>query len=545
MAEKLEVSDEKSYPEGFQCPGKKVDPSDPNTIPKFVDELVIPPILQPKDYTPEGLYYEVQMKCAKHKFHRYFPETMVWGYEGICPGPTIVTKRDRHVFVRWVNNLPPRHFLPIDRTLHGAIDTPEVRTVVHLHGADVAPDSDGYPEAWYTKDYRETGSAFSRKVYRYTNHQQAAALWYHDHALGITRLNVYAGLAGFYIIRDDLEPRLNLPRGPYEIPLMIQDKSFNSDGSLFYPSQPPFPVPVNPSVVPAFIGETIVVNGKVWPHLKVEPRKYRFRLLNASNTSAYTLRLFNGQSFYQIGTDGGLLSKPVELKSLIIEPAERADIIIDFSQNKGENIVLTNDSTDPNRASVMQFKVVLPLKGKDTSVIPPELYFVTPIPEDMATEVRYLTLSASRDRFGRPMLLLDNMMWDDPATEKPKLDSIEIWNILNLTQFPHPIHLHLVQFQILDRRPFDVAHYQATGEIKYTGDPIPPDENERGWKDTVRAQPGQITRIIAHFKHHAGDYVWHCHILEHEDHDMMRPLQVVKCHGGAHGSGGGSHPDTV
>ncbi len=505
---------------------KEVDPAKPDTIPKFVDELTIPPVLTPKARDRNKSFYEIEMKAAMHRFHSYFPRTFLWGYEGISPGPTITTMRDEAVVVKWVNKLPLRHFLPIDRTIHGTKDTPEVRTVVHLHGAAVDSDSDGHPDAWFTRGLRATGYKFTSNIYHYTNHQQAATLWYHDHAIGITRLNVYAGLAGFYIIRDRLEPRLNLPSGEYEIPLMIQDKSFNSDGSLFYPSQPPFPTPVNPSVVPAFLGNTIVVNGKVWPHFKVEPRKYRFRILNASNTRSYTLKLSNDQSFYQIGTDGGLMSHPVELKSLNLDPAERADIIIDFSKNYKESITLINDVQDPNTSRVMEFRVMVPLKCKDTSEIPEDLYHVEPIMPEMATRSRFLTLDASTDRFGRPLLLLNNRMWHDPVTEKPRVDSIEIWNLVNLTAFPHPIHLHLVQFQILDRIPFDVAHYNATGKIKYTGDPIPPLANEKGWKDVVRATAGHVTRIISHFKQ-TGDYVWHCHILEHEDYDMMRPLQVV------------------
>ncbi|HCW04868.1 MAG TPA: copper oxidase [Clostridium sp.] len=404
--------------------------------------------------------------------------------------------------VKWQNKLPNKHLLPVDKTIHGAMNSPEVRTVVHLHGTEVAPDSDGHPDAWYTRDYITTGSKFSRKVYKYYNDQQATTLWYHDHALGITRLNVYAGLVGFYIIHDSLEESLNIPKGEYDIPLLIQDKSFNADGSIFYPDQPATPVKgVYPSIVPAFIGNTIVVNGKLWPYLEVEPRKYRFRILNGSNTVGYTLKMSNDQSFWQIGTDGGLLMEPVELKSFILEPAERIDLIIDFSQLKGETITLMSDSANPNTSNIMQFKVVLPLKEEDTT-----------------------------DSYGRPMLLLNNLMWDEPTTETPEYDSIEIWEIVNLTQFPHPIHLHLVQFQILDRRPFDVEYFRRTGKIRYFinrrgEEPLP---FERGWKDVVRAEAGKVTRIIAHFKNYSGDYVWHCHILEHEDYDMMRPLRVIK-----------------
>ena len=507
----------------------KVNPSNPDTIPKFSDELPRPILAKPCKKVDGYDYYEIEMRAAYHSFHKNFPRTSIWGYNGLYPGPTIEVNKDETILVKWINNLPEKHFLPVDLTLHGAIDSPEVRTVVHLHGANVAPDSDGHPNTWFTNNYQYTGSTFAREVYKYTNHQQGTTLWYHDHAVGITRLNVYAGLAGFYLIRDKMEERLELPQGRYEIPIMIQDKSFNEDGSLFYPDAPPFPVDVKPSVIPAFNGNTIVVNGKVWPYLNVEPRKYRFRLLNGSNTNAYELKFENDLEFYQIGTDGGFLEQSVKVTSILLEPAERADIIVDFSNYFGQRIVLQNTLDQGLHTGViMQFRVELPLRGKDNSKIPDKIYHIHRLKEEMAAQVRELTLSANTDEFGRPMLLLDNKMWSDPVTETPAYDTIEVWNIVNLTAFPHPIHVHLVQFLILDRRPFDIEKYQDTGEIIYTGPPIPPAEYENGWKDTVRAEAGMVTRIIMHFKDHAGDYVWHCHILEHEDHDMMRPMRVIK-----------------
>ena len=209
--------------------------------------------------------------------------------------------------------MPFEHLLPVDRTVHGAEPKhPSVRTVVHLHGGRVRPENDGYPEAWFTKNFKNKGTKFVHEVYYYPNCQRSTTLWYHDHAIGITRLNVYAGLAGFYLIRDEAEEQLNLPSGKYEIPLVIQDRSFylsgERRGELFYPSlpdQPPPPPPPNPSVVPEFFGDTALVNGKVWPYLEVEPRKYRFRILNGSNSRFYRLRLNSGQNFVQIGTDGG------------------------------------------------------------------------------------------------------------------------------------------------------------------------------------------------------------------------------------------------
>ncbi|WP_294353018.1 multicopper oxidase domain-containing protein [uncultured Clostridium sp.] len=286
------------------------------------------------------------------------------------PGPTIEAFKDVSTFVEWINNLSSKHFLPFDTTLHGTQDDPEVKTVVHLHGAKVEWDSDGHPEAWYTSNYEITGPKFTRKEYEYTNHQPGTTMWYHDHAMGETRLNVYAGLAGFYILRDSLENRLNLPKGNYEIPLLIQDKSFNSDGSLFYPDSSPF-VSFTPSIAPQFLGNTIVVNGKLWPYLKVEPRKYRFRILNGLNRRQYTISMENGAEFIQIGTDGGFIEAPITLKSFSLAPAERIDVIIDFSKYEGTSFNLINSDTDAdeNTGIIMRFKVTKPLKDVDTSTL--------------------------------------------------------------------------------------------------------------------------------------------------------------------------------
>ncbi|KKB33963.1 multicopper oxidase [Bacillus thermotolerans] len=510
-----------------------VNPSDPNTIPKFVNALKKPPVAKPTphcDY-PKGSYYELEMKEGKHRFHKDFPKTRIWGYNGISPGPTIEAMKHRTTHVKYLNKLPREHFLPIDRTLHSSIDTPDVRTVVHLHGAHVDWESDGFPEAWYTRDYEMTGPYFRREVHSYTNHQPGATLWYHDHAMSMTRLNVYSGLAGFYLLRDPLEERLNLPSGKYEIPLMIQDRSFNEDGSLFYPYAPGFEVSVNPSITPGVLGETIVVNGKVWPYLRVEPRKYRFRILNASNRRGYVLALDNGQTMFQIGTDGGFLSEPAEISSVEMLPAERGDFIIDFTGREGQQITLVNNDTEfpgEHTSVVMQFRVDLPLEGTDESQIPETLYPEMEMHEDHAHLVRDLPLTASTDQYGRPMLMLNDRMYHDPASETPVRDSIEIWNLINTTPIPHPIHVHLVQFKILERRPFNVDRYVNEGVLEWTGPAEEPRDYERGPKDVVKADVGMVTKIMMHFKEFVGNYIWHCHFLEHEDHDMMRPLRIIE-----------------
>lgn len=511
----------------------KINPADPATIPKFVDMLPKPVTAKAKYSSghPKKEYYELQMMEAEHCFHRHFPKSTIWGYNGIYPGPTIEASKDKTIYVKYKNQLPTKHFLPVDFTLHAANDSQEVRTVTHLHGANVDWESDGHPEAWYTRDYTYTGPKFNKEIHEYTNHQPGTTLWYHDHAMALTRLNVYAGLAGFYLLRDTTEERSNLPCGDYEYPLLIADKSFNEDGSLFYPEGPPFPVPVHPSITPGFVGNTIIVNGKVWPYLNVEPRKYRFRLLNGSNRRGYVISLSNEQPMIQLGTDGGFLTAPNEIFTVELLPAERTDVIIDFSTCEGQEITLLNTDTDffdEHTSVIMQFRVNRPLRCEDTSEIPERLAVSMDLHPHHAHIERNLPLSATTDDFGRPMLLLNDRMYHDPATEKPALDSIEVWNFINATPFIHPIHLHLIQFKILERRPFDVELYQNEGRLEFTGPAEEPRDYERGWKDTVKADAGKVTKIIMHWKDHIGNYMWHCHFLEHEDHDMMRPILVMK-----------------
>jgi spore coat protein A len=508
-----------------------------SSLAQFVDPLPIPSIAQPIDHRPSPAdpslklpYYRIAMRPIAAKVHRDLKPTRLWVYGSSSPGPTFEARSGQGILVEWANELPTQHFLPIDHSIHGAeADKPEVRTVVHLHGAKAPPDSDGYPDNWYVPG--------KSALYHYPNHQDAAMLWYHDHALGINRLNVFAGLLGTYLLRDDVEDSLNLPSGKYEIPLALCDRIFDLESQLNYP------VSGNPKSpwTPEVFGDAFLVNGKLFPYLEVEPRPYRFRVLNGANGRFFHLSLSNGQSFHQIGTDQGLLSAPVELKRLSLAPGERADLIVDFSSSAGEPIILKNDIS----FNVMQFRVARNDQNKsdqnkvdsqhneknparDTSALPSSLRPVPKIPESAATQTRMLTLVEVDDMVQRPVtMLLNNVHWNMPVTENPVLDSIEIWNLINLTDDSHPIHLHLVRFQILDRRSFDVSAYWTTGKLKFFGPPIPPDPSEAGWKDTVRADPAMVTRIIIRFEGYTGRYVWHCHILEHEDNEMMRPYDVI------------------
>ncbi|MEC2019698.1 outer spore coat copper-dependent laccase CotA [Bacillus velezensis] len=505
---------------------------------KFADELPIIETLQPQKKSDGSTYYEVTMKECFHKLHRDLPPTRLWGYNGLFPGPTIDVNQDENVYIKWMNDLPDKHFLPVDHTIHhseSGHQEPDVKTVVHLHGGATPPDSDGYPEAWFTKDFKETGPYFEKEVYHYPNKQRGALLWYHDHAMAITRLNVYAGLAGMYIIRERKEKQLKLPSGEYDVPLMILDRTLNDDGSLSYPSGPANPSETlpDPSIVPFFCGNTILVNGKAWPYMEVEPRTYRFRILNASNTRTFSLSLNNGGKFIQIGSDGGLLPRSVKTQSISLAPAERYDVLIDFSAFDGEHIILTNGTgcggdADPDTdANVMQFRVTKQLKGEDTSRKPKYLSTMPNVTSKRIHNIRTLKLTNTQDKYGRPVLTLNNKRWHDPVTEAPKLGTTEIWSIINPMGGTHPIHLHLVSFQILDRRPFDLERYNKFGDIVYTGPAVPPPPSEKGWKDTVQAHSGEVIRIAATFAPYSGRYVWHCHILEHEDYDMMRPMDVT------------------
>lgn len=492
---------------------------DLSSLAQFVDPLPVPEIAAPAGLRPspekaarEIPYYRLAMREIESKIHRDVKPTRMWGFGNSSPGPTIEARKDEGLLVEWANELPLTHLVPVDHSIHGAESTkPDVRAVTHLHGVKTTPESDGYPDDWYVPGKSVT--------YRYPNHQEAATLWYHDHALGITRLNVFAGLIGFYILRDDFEEALNLPKGKYEIPLALYDRSFDRDGQLYYP------VSGNPKSpwIPEYFGEAILANGKLFPYLDVEPRKYRFRVLNASNGRFLHLSLANGQKFQQIGTDQGLLGAPVELQYLQIAPGERADIILDFADHAGEKIIVKNDAA----FIVMQFRVGQQTTA-DPSSLPPVLRPVNKIPESAAIKNRMLTLGEIDDMVQNPMtMLLNNSHWDMPITENPKLDSVEIWNLINLTDDSHPIHLHLVRFQILDRRRFNTLDYYTQGKLNFTGPVVPPSANEAGWKDTVRADPGMVTRIIVKFEGYKGRYVWHCHILEHEDNEMMRPYEVI------------------
>jgi FtsP/CotA-like multicopper oxidase with cupredoxin domain len=474
-----------------------------------------------------------------------------------------------------------------------------VPIVTHVHGMEnVADHSDGYAEAWFLPDAVNIPAGFATvgtwydffnnksglswatgtATFQYPNSQRPSTAWYHDHTLGMTRLNVYAGPAGFYIIRSAAAAdnptaagggAAVLPGpapgfgGPpfYEIPLAIQDRSFDLGGALFYPNSRAFfdgflgpyipTTDVSPIWNPEFFGNHIVVNGKTWPFLEVEPRRYRFRLLNGCQSRFLILSFDDPKvEVWQIGNEGGFLRAPVQLKELLMGPAERADIIVDFTNVKsGKSVIMRNSGPDvpfggggfrpsdpQTTGQVMRFDVILPLVGTDTST-PPAQFVMPPVPtitptgaprtlalaEIMATPpAPPIPVEARLGTFD-PVLGLPNglvpLKWENPITENPAPGASETWELYNFTADAHPIHIHEVFFEVVNRQRLD----KATGLPIQT--PRPPEVWENGQKDTVIAYPGEVTRVKMTFGP-GGQYVWHCHIVEHEDNEMMRPYRI-------------------
>jgi spore coat protein A len=520
---------------------------------QFVNRLPRPALAAPR---PGTQHYEIAARQFRGWVGLADPrdgrpiETTLWGYDGRYPGPTFDVRRGRPVTVRWSNALaadgqPLRHLLPVDRSIHiahtKAGPAGGIPLVTHLHGGRTEAASDGDPEAWFTPGFAEHGPAFAQEIYRYDNEQDAATLWYHDHALGLTRLNVGAGLAGFYLIRDADEDRLGLPSGAREIPLLIQDRTFTVGGELFVASHAEQHGAPDPSIQPEEAGAAILVNGMLWPFEAVEPRRHRLRLLNGSDSRFYALEFEPRLPFVLIGADGGLLERPAVLDRLVLAPAERADVIVDFARVRGRTVRLLNSAPTPfpngeapdprTTGRVMAFRVG---DGtvKDESRVPERLRR-DPLPDRRPTApIRELLLLEGRDEFGRPKALLGTVRdgakrWHDPLTEDPLLGAVEAWDLYNTTGDTHPIHLHLVHFRVVGHRRFagDPDPDGALRNIRWLEDDRPPGADEVGPKDTVRVAPNTRTRIVARFDR-PGRYVWHCHILSHEDHEMMRPFVV-------------------
>jgi FtsP/CotA-like multicopper oxidase with cupredoxin domain len=607
-------------------------------------------------------YYEISVKqISQQILPAGLPATTVWGYGGKAaqsnrgllihnaPSLTIEASANRPLRVKWMNELVDAngnflpHLLPVDPTLHWAnppggttgrdtrptfTSTPGPYTgpvpfVTHAHGAiGVGDESDGYAEAWYlpaannVSDFASVGTwydFFAGKAaakfgvtwgpgfatFQYPNAGRAATTWYHDHALGMTRLNVYAGPAGFFIIRGGpsgdaavLDSRTGLPASlpgpaprendkfppnkPYrEIPIAIQDRAFNADGSLFYPDTRAFfdgitgpyipDTDISPIWNPEFFGNMIMVNGNTWPFLTVEQRRYRFRFLNGCQSRFLILDFNNipGVGVWAIGNEGGFLFAPVNLTAsngnrLLMGLAERADLIVDFTNVPVGNHVLGNVGPDEpfgggvpgvdfpvadpaSTGQVLQFRVV-PAVGVDASTPPQflQLPAITPLPA--ATVTRPLALLEEMSTFfadapaeallgtvaGDPNVApatWTKRLWMDPVTDNPNPGTTEVWELYNATADAHPMHIHERAFEVVNRQNILVDEAAQQVQVDPASTPTPPEPWETGVKDTVIAYPGQVTRVKMRFTT-AGQFVWHCHIVEHEDNEMMRPYRV-------------------
>ncbi len=497
----------------------------------FVDAMPRPAIAQPVSGQVGGeADYEIAVRRVRQRLHRDLPDTLVWGYDGLFPGPTIEASVGETVTVRWLNDLRDdsgallaAHDLVVDDCMHGpdhSGDSPII--VTHLHGAHTFEESDGYPEDAYPPG--------EELLYVYPNFQFPATLWYHDHALGITRLNVYMGLAAFYLLRDDFEQSLDLPSGEFEVPMAIQDRSFNKDGSLKYPEV----------WQDHFYGDFPVINGVVSPFFEVKQGRYRFRWLNGAGSRFYTLKLSNGMPIHIIGSDGGLLPQTVTVDEITFSPGERVDVILDFSNiPPGTEIILENSHSAPiPMPELMKFRVLDEVG--DQNPVPVDLRPIEILDESRSLQTRDFILrrdNVNNPKCADPWWLINGLTWDD-IVEFPRLGTIETWNWINDSGVTHPMHMHLVMFQVLDRQDF----VMDGDEVIPIGERVPPPPEEAGWKDTVQARPGQITRVIASFEDYNGLFAYHCHILEHEDHEMMRQFRTT-CPADFTGSGNPNDPD--
>jgi spore coat protein A len=596
---------------------------------QWVDPLPVPPVatttFKPL-ISPWADYYEINMTASQHKFHSELGPATVWTYgqPGKAPvllGPTIVAKKGRPVVVKYINNLPTALAdFPlqdsIDPTIAGAPgfdvslgQVPPGAATPHLHGGKTAARFDGTPMQWWTADGLR-GMDYKTDTFTYLNDQPASLIWYHDHTMGATRFKPYLGLAAAYLIVDDVDNGSTITvsgpekdrfgrlikhaqpvpagYGKYHLPLVIQDKQFNENGTLYYPTLGISAA--HPIWVPEFFGDTPVINGKAYPYLDAQPRRYRLRLLNGSQARFYNVQFKNGVNpltFHVIGSEGGLLPAPVATTSQLVAPGERFDVIVDFTGLMGSTVMMTNDAPAPFPGGdpadpvtdllKININTAVPATDPDLTVLPANLKLpaVPRLADTPGLSPRDVVLMENHDAFDAPTgMLLNGYGFMDPTTDKIKAGTTETWQWINLTVDAHPMHPHLVASQVVNRQKFrddpltplvvegvedyktDWQNYLASGRtlpkpnvngislssgLSYLSGPeIPPDPEEMGFKDTVKSPPGWVTRTRATFTLPAtsvldynwktrsfGNWVYHCHILEHEENDMMRPFRVV------------------
>jgi spore coat protein A len=441
------------------------------SAPRFELPFALPPVLQPVRTDSTTDYYNVvQMVQAQEILPGL--RTEVWAYNGTFPGPTIRARTNRRVVIHQTNALPEA-------------------VSVHLHGGVQAPESDGYPT--------DLIPPFGSKQYEYPNLHRAATLFFHDHAMDLTGAHIYKGLSGFYLLGDDADDALPLPKGEFDVPLLIADRSFNADGSFAYRSN-------NPSNVFVEGGDVILVNGVPWPRMDVAARRYRLRILNASNSQSYVLAFSDHRAMTLIATDGGLVDRPIDVSSIRLGPAERAEVVVDFG---GMAIGTTVDLEN-----VMRFAVGR--RADEDSHVPEVLDPTSALRESEAGRTRRFVLQRTLTAALPPFRWTINGTTFNPGSVAANVPqgSVEIWSFENRTFGPieemdHPVHVHLVNFLVLDRNG------------------RPPHDYERGWKDTVLVRSGETVRVIARFAPFTGKYILHCHNLAHEDHAMMANFEVV------------------
>ena len=424
------------------------------------------PELQPIRRTSTSDVYDVAIQEGIAEILPGF-ETPIYGYDGVFPGPTIRARTGREVVVRQHNRLT-------------------FESNVHLHGGFVPDGHDGHP-----MDVIQAGGSFE---YQYPNLQDAATLWYHDHAHGRTSRTLYHGLLAMYVLEDDLERQLELPRGGYDVPIVIADRAFNRDGSFRYQE----------NVDLGFRGDTILVNGAVSPRMRVRRRKYRFRILNGSNSRSYDLRLGRNRIMTQIASDGGLLARPVRRRRVPLHPAERIDLVIDFADYApGSELVLRNADGQGGTVAVMRFDVVRG-GGSEDYRVPRRLRSPETLPR------------ASADRrwnlgFGFGAWQINGKDFDPQRLDvMPRHGSTERWTFVNRSNRVHPMHIHGYLFRVLER---------SSGPVHAV--------DRLGWKDTIGVLPNETVSVLAWFAPYSGKYVFHCHALEHADKAMMLQLEVV------------------
>jgi spore coat protein A len=507
--------------------------------------------------TPSALNtYSFTQTEISRQLHPHLPPTPLWAYDdgsGLAGqagavGMAVVARTGTPLRVTYTHDLPATYpsWLPVDTRLTPLGD--EVRLMTHLHGGFLAADSDGNPAV----TPNGFGPGDTQTVY-YPNEapqMPASLLWFHDHGMGTTRLNVFAGLAAAYILRDEFDTGaednpIGIPGGAYEIPLVVQDRQFNPDGTFLYPTSEI----EGATWIGEYFGDTMLVNGKVWPYLGIEPRMYRLRVLNGCNARILNLDI-GGASFWQIGAEGGMFDIPVPVKELVLAPAERADVLVDFTKFAGETLMVKNHrlprpvtSPAPNLEQVMQLRVGTTVSSPGPTSIPSTLLGGRRANLSGPVATRYITLNEIDIDDPRWFLNLNGVHFGEDTTEAPKVGTVEDWVFVNLTGDTHPMHMHLVTFQVIGRTPFNAEAYEEAHEAPggvpggidptpyATGPTQPPAPEERGFKDTLKANPGEFTTIRARFELPSGvsapqEYVYHCHIVEHEDNDMMRPFRV-------------------